>query len=330
MKSMKKNSFWIKNYRIIFRSRLIEGIIFFLLFVTGLARYRVALVFVARGTLSAVNQYYENKDSNSKTSEYWPLINSCLLGLVFISVLMDISKGQIYPKVPDLPIWITAISIGIGYGFSFLFLTRGGSLIQKMCGEEVFTVCPNCGFANVKVVDKCDNCGYEKGDPFPGIAESQEIPEELQKERDEFKKKGLLRDVPKQILMSVRPARNEYLLIALKSPRYMGGEKDGSMLPAGWLIFTNHRIICLVGLKGWLIKEEIVYDEIRKMNVITKQILTTTRKSLELKTDKHVFRFLIGFTKADKIIEGFFSFDISNEKTITYLANCIRRRNSTI
>ena len=324
--------FLVKHYRVLFRSSLIEGFVFLLLFLIGLARYRFALVFIMRGLLSAVNQYYTDKESDAKIIKYLPIINSGLIGLVLISVVMDFSKGQIYPKHPNLPIWLTVISVGLGYGFALLLHVKIGSLFQKISGNAVFTVCPTCGYANIKVVEKCGNCGHEKGMPLVWHEkERKEIPEELQQESNQYKKMGLYRKVPQEVIISLKLVEDEYILIAMKSPfKFIGGRKDNATLPAGWLIMTNRRIICYSGFKGWVRKEEILYSEIEEINIVPKQVLTVTRKSLEIKTVKHLFLFLIGFSRADKILKGFWLDDISNNATIMQLLDCIKKRNPNI
>jgi len=319
------NNFLVRNYRVIFRSSLIEGFIFSLLFLSGLVRYRFVIVLILRGILSAVNQYYLRKRSK-KVYEHWSMINGGLIIIFIISILLDLSKGQVSPKYPDLSALTTIISVCIGYSFVFIFLRIGGSLVQKLSGEEIFTVCPSCGFANVKVVDECRNCGYKKGLPLIELSKKKELQKEVIQEINEYKKIGLYGDLPREVLTTLRSAQDEYVLIALKSPfKYLGGSKDEITLPSGWFILTNNRIICYSGFKGWVKKEEILYSEIKEMDITSKQAFTVTRKSLLIKTLDHSFQFSIGFTKADKILKGFWSSNVSNDKTIRYLLNCIEK-----
>ena len=251
--------FLVKHYRVLFRSSLIEGFVFLSLFLTGLARYRFAIVFMTRGILSAVNQYYMDRGSNAKITEYWPIINSGLIGLVLISVFMDISKGQIYPKYTDLPIWVTVISVGLGYGFTLLLHVKIGSLFQKISGNAVFTVCPSCGYASIKVVEKCGNCGYEKGMPLAEHKEEKkEIHEELKQKIEKYNHTGLH---GKLFVKGLKLQHDERIMIAAKAPSIKLGtilkngersilNKYNEFCVLNRIVVTNKRICFISEING--------------------------------------------------------------------------------
>ncbi len=154
-----------KHYKVIFRSKLLYGAVVFLLFLTGLARYRAALVFSIAGFLSAVNQYYLEQETNTKFPSYYERIRQGFIPAILIALYFDGYYGQMFPVFPDLPLWSTILSLVAGYAVSRLLYSKAGRLVRWSSGDKVFVVCPSCSFDNKKAVETCNHCGFTKDMP---------------------------------------------------------------------------------------------------------------------------------------------------------------------
>jgi hypothetical protein len=292
----------------------------------GIVRYRFALAFVARGLLSAINQYHKEKATDTKFNAYWQIINAILIGVVFFSVLIDVSKGQIYPKYPELPILVSLVCAGIGYGFILLLHVKIGSLFQRMSGGVIFTVCPNCGYANIKVVETCINCSYKKNMPLVNYKEKEEIPEDLKDKIKQYNSAGLYKKPPESLIKGLNLEHDESILISIKAPSLKLGTiiKNGSrsvvntygeICPLNRVILTTKRICFLTEISGgW---KEI---SCHPLNGITR--IRTENKRFYSPLMDEVDKMILDIGSDEYILSGF-----NPQKLFNAISNRDRKRN---
>ncbi len=294
--------FVVRHYKILFRSRFFDGIIFLLLFVSGLARYRAVVVVSATGFLSSINQYFLDNGSKRQLPSY-ELLRRGFAPAILIALLFDYYYGQIFPIYPDLPVWLSLFSVIGGYVCSFMiFYIESGHLVQWLSSDEVFVVCPNCSFRNINVAEKCNNCGYSKDIPLEKYIYNplpEELTDELKMEIKMFKDLGMYTIVPKEIIRAVKLENTEYVLTAMKGPNinyYNGVKKNGIRMPAGWFILTNKRLVWYCGRLGWTRIDVIPYRNIINLQTVQERVAYTREQCLEIKTQSDTFRFLFGTT----------------------------------
>lgn len=322
---MKK--FLVKYYQVIFYSSLIEGIIFLVLFLSGVIRYRFALVVVLIAVISTANQYLITR--GSKINLRWGQFKFGLMLLLIISMMEDFAKGRIYPRYLTIPLWETVIFAGVGYFIAFLLHLKLGHLAQQISGNDIFTVCPNCGFANVQVVEQCKNCGYKNGMPIQELARESEIPEELKQEIEAYRKVGLLKKIPKEVLRGLKLSEDEHVLMAMKSPNlfyFNSMDKNEKRMSPGWFIMTNKRIICYYGVAaGWVGLDFIPYSEIKEVNIVKRPVAYTMKDKLKIDTLGDSFLFLFGKSK-EKLFKRILLHDATNEPILSSIVKCIYER----
>jgi hypothetical protein len=323
--------FLVRHYRIIFRTNLIEGLVFLLLFSSGLARYRFALVFIVNGILSAINQYFLDNDSMAEIAYYYGVLKSGFAVLVLIALLFDFNSGQIFPVYPHLAFWVTILSVVLGYGFSLILYFKAGSFMQWISKGEIFIVCPNCSFENHKVVKKCNNCGYTNGIPLGEYnyrVSIKGVPEELQDEIRLFKDLGIHRKVPNEVIRGLNLANEEYILIAAKSPNifyFIGVNKNGARMRPGWFILTNIKVICYYGWLGWTGRDFIPFEAIRSIDIVKDRIPMKEERFLEINTNTDSFRFLFGATTKN-LIKRILFIEATNQLILDNILRSISKR----
>lgn len=274
--------FIFQHHRVFAKSRLTEGLIFLLLFLSGLARYRFVLVIVLKGLLSAANQYNITKDSESRAPEQETLQNILLNGLALIALMIDFKKGQIFPKYIDLSVWITGISVILGYGIALALQVKVGKLIEGFGKNKIFTVCPKCGFPSISVVEECKNCGFHVGIDLLDIEAIKEVAPVLKEEIEKNKKNHIYKKIPGSVIKGLALLPEEAILFSVKKPSMRlhtilrNGDritinKYGRMCILNWVIGTNKRLCFLAEMYGgWNDVYCHTYDEVKGLKTENK------------------------------------------------------------
>jgi len=294
--------FVVKHYKILFRSKFFDGIIFLLLFLSGLARYRAALVISATGFSSAFSQYLLDNGPKRQIPSY-ELLQRGFVPAILVALLFDYNYGQIFPIYSNLPIWLSLLSVIGGYVCSFMILyIESGHLVQWLSDDEVFVVCPNCSFENIRVTEKCGHCGYSKDLPLDKYVYdplTEALTDDLKIEIKDFKEMGMYTAVPKEITRALKLENSEIILTAMKSPTlfYYGGvKKNNERMRPGWFILTNKRIISYYGWLGWTGIDMITFKDIINAQTVLDKVAYTKKRWLEIKDSSNTYRFLFNTT----------------------------------
>lgn len=327
----------VKHYRIIFYSR--EGFFFLLLFLTGIARYRVILIFIINGVLAGWNQYLIAKGSKTQFTEYYcGIIKPVLMLAAIFLLLMDLSKGQIFPIYPAFPMWASVGIVVAAYGIIMVTNTALGRLFQRITENDIFTVCPCCGYANTQMpVAVCKNCQYRKGLPVAEYKENLQMPIELQDEINQYKKAGLYKKLPESVIKGLGLACDEILLIALNSYSkliYKNGDgtilnKYGETCMLNKMVLTNKRICFLFERAGgWQHVECLVYNDIKNVFIETiPPIIPPITDALFSNLVRNVYNLIIKTETAAYILKGGYH---SKKDKFEDILSCIRKRNPNL
>lgn len=232
--------------------------------------------------MSAVNQYFVDKNSNVKITYYYGFLKSSFPVLVLIALVFDNANGQIFPQYPHLSLWITFISVGLGYFYSAILAIKAGRLVQYIAGDDIFTLCPNCGYSNVHIEEICKNCGYQKG---MHVNTSVETKNELSDQKNEIDKNinsGLYKKASAGIVKGLSLSEDETVLLIVTRPSMKlrtilrNGEqfivnKFGNKCVLNGVVLSNKRICFFAKLSdGWQNKYCYTYSEIKALKTENK------------------------------------------------------------
>ncbi|MDA8156414.1 MAG: hypothetical protein M0Z52_08190 [Actinomycetota bacterium] len=199
--------------------------------------------------------------------------------------------------------------------------------VPNISRNAVFTICPNCGFGNIQVVEQCKNCGYKDGMSLQPLAKETEIPDELKKEIKEYREAGLLRKVPKEVLIGLKLPSSEGILMAMKCSSlfypYVQMARNDQRAGAGWFFMTTKEIIYYTGIRGWLRIDRIPYSEIKNLQIANRSFVFNTYRFLIINTKEASYKFIPRTLK--RKWAGLYS-ELAIEPIVQEMMHCIDRR----
>jgi hypothetical protein len=313
-----------KYYRVIFRSGLPEVMMLLVLFASGLARYRVVLVFAIGDPLRALRMLLEARGEERVN---WKFVRMAWSLMVMLALTFDMKYGPLFYEYPSLPIWGGVIAVAAGFILPALILNKVGGLAQKLSGNAVFRVCPACGHFHSGMVDRCGNCGFTDGISPPESVRQSEPPEDLKNEIEEYRKTGQLRKIPKEALAGLNLLPDEYILMAMKGARFEGAKKyDGSLRP-GWFFMTTQKIACYRSVAGgWIERDFIPYGEITGVDIVKDKFVFVLQYTLRIDTQKGSWQFFFGSSWQKYFRRIFSSGRLTNKPALREIFCCIEKR----
>jgi len=182
-------------------------------------------------------------------------------------------------------------------------------LIELISNGRIFSCCKSCGYANVKLTNKCRNCGFDGssdeiykrcfGDVEIAYRESYPL---------------LSHKLNKKQIDYLSLNSNEIICACLKVNSINGIYVDDVKRLCSYVVVTNKNIIFIsftTFYRGWLYREKISVDLVNDISATTRKIGITDRKVVKVNADNHAYEFFLWL------------FDKSNDEQITY-ANMIR------
>lgn len=284
-----------------------------LVFLSGLGRYRVILLFFIFFLLRAVFSYFKL----SSTGLYL-----LLLPVLLIVLPLDIKYGQFLPLFPNLH-FIISITFLIVVELLARSCTVG--ILRRLTNKEIFRVCPECMYDNRNLVDECASCNYkssssdsivEQRSPVSGI----KLANDIKKEIDKNTKLGLLKKPSGKILKSLRLEVDENILVNIKIFPNRSFFKNGVREVGGNFVMTTKRIV-FIGFSflggGWRFKEIIHYDQLSDIRVEMKQLVTKKEPVIVFKT-------------IDNVYELYFKSLLPFRNKINGIIDCLRKNNASV
>lgn len=187
----------------------------------------------------------------------------------------------------SLPWWITITSAVAIFGLLLMLAVKAGTFIQRITNDAIFTVCPRCGYANIKIVEMCQNCDYQHGSAINPSIIIKDISEEAKREVAQNIRKGIYKKIPLPVTKNLSLHDNEYVLISVKKPsmrlntitsngdRVVMNKFDERCI-LNWLILTNKRVYFYSEMfGGWRLGFCHSYDEIRRISTENKLVYSS-------------------------------------------------------
>ncbi len=182
----------------------------------------------------------------------------------------------------NLPKWIIITGTVFLYVLLLKFTVQVGLFVQRKTDNAIFTVCPRCGYANIKLVEICQNCDYQRGSVVNIQTDTKELLNEEKRDVDQYVKNGLQKTIPLPIIINLSLLDDEVVLISVKKPswslntitrngnRLVINKFDGRCI-LNWLIVTNKRVCFYAEMfGGWRLGYSHPYNDIIKVSTENK------------------------------------------------------------
>jgi hypothetical protein len=149
--------------------------------------------------------------------------------------------------------WVIVIGAIACYYLVPMVLEKMGHIVQRVTDNAIFSVCPRCGYANIMLVDICQNCDYRHGLLISSPTISKAIPGQEYREIEQNIKHGIHNPIPLPVMKNLTLRENEIVLISVKKPsmrlfsitrngdRVIFNKFNGRCI-LNWFILTNKRI----------------------------------------------------------------------------------------
>lgn len=184
----------------------------------------------------------------------------------------------------NLPWWLTITGAVTIFSLLLMLTVRAGHLLQRATNNAIFTVCPRCGFANIKIVEICQNCDWQQGAIIGQPSNSKDLYDADNLEVNQNIKKGIYKKIPLPVTKNLSLAENEVVLISVKNgsmrlhtilrngDSVITNKFDGHCI-LNWFIATNKRL-CFYSemFGGWRLGYCHSYNDIMKVSTENKII----------------------------------------------------------
>lgn len=313
-----------RYYRVIFLSGLPEAMMFLAMFASGLT-YRTVLVLALLGPLRALRLFLEARGWKDRAK--WRFVMMAWSFMLMFALALDFKHGPLFPEYSGLPVLEGVIAVVAVFILSVLFFGKAVRLAQRLSGNAVFKVCPACGYSSVRIVDRCDNCGFTDGVPLPEPVRQTEPPEDIRNEIEEYRRVGLLKKIPDEAVVGLNLSPDEHILMAVKGMKFEGARKDGGCRLPGWFFMTTRRIAYYRGIAGgWLERDFIPYEEITGVDIIKDKFAIELQYALQIDSKKGSWEFFFGSSWQKYFRRIYRSGRLTNEPTLREILACLERR----
>lgn len=129
----------------------ISSITIALIFVSGLGRYRVVLVYAVYMFFSALLA------SQAKVLLYF------LLPATIYALFLDFTKGPFMAILATNNLLLAIVLAIISDALTRKFTS---ATIERLSHGRLFEVCPKCNYINRELIDQCAKCGYKRDNQF--------------------------------------------------------------------------------------------------------------------------------------------------------------------
>jgi hypothetical protein len=235
-----------------------------LVFLSGIGRYRIILVYLSYALL------------NSSLSFIRPghKVRYVLLPATLFALYLDITKGPIIPLFIQNSLLITLPVLFISEIVIKHFVQCS---IEKLSSGRIFIVCPYCSFKHRSFTVKCASCSYNNSDQLVLVK-----PSPIQQQKKDI--------VPVKIFRMLNLSNNEDIVFHMKLFPHKSLIKNGVRQIRTDFIITTDNIIFLDRFffaNSWREKDLISFKTIDSVEGKMKSIFVVQNPFLVINTSSH-------------------------------------------
>jgi len=229
-----------------------------------------------------------------------------LIPTVIVALYFDYKHGQIVKYHNYGNFIYLLIILAVGDYFFNKYINRA---VEWVSGGYVFSYCEKCLYENIKLTNKCNNCGYEKI-YFDAIWQYSESKNHYD-DSFSYNKETLRCKINDKTFRHLSLTHDEKIKISIKVNFINGIYKDDIKILCDYIVITDIRIIMLQSLmnkRGWRWKEDIYLNTIKKIEKSTRKFSVSDCKIIKFYTDNHEYEFFLWLTdKPDEVFASHFN-----------------------
>jgi hypothetical protein len=249
-----------------------------LVFVSGLGRYRVVLVYAVFCLINSLLAI-------GKPGRKVPYV---LLPATLVAIYLDIDKGPFHPIL-----LVNSLLIALPLMLLMDNLVKHYSMkaIEMISEGHIFLVCPKCNYDNKDLVAMCSYCSYKTGEH---IGSNPLI-------------KNIHKSIPIKVLRMLQLKSDEVIIFYIRLFPFRSVVKNGERQIRTHFIITNHNVVFLDYFffsESWREKDVIPLNNVASIEGKMKKIYLSKEPFFEIITLDNVTYEII-FKKFDKYNEYF-------------------------